>query len=438
MREPAGGPKVAFAVLGCKVNQSEAQALQDLFARHGYQVVPFEEEADVYVVHTCTVTRVAERKCRQAIRRAVRTNPRATVVVSGCYSQVAPEEVGAIPGVAVVVGAKHRSRIVELVERARAGERVALVEPWEDPEPFEELAVESPDRARAFVRVQEGCEGGCTYCIVPRARGPLRSRPPQAVLAEVERLVQAGYREIALTGVNLGAYGLDRGEPGLAGLVRDLAKIPGLGRLRLSSVEPQYFTDELVDTVTGEEKVCPHWHIPLQSGDAATLRRMGRSYSPEEYAAILERLRQRRPDAAVTTDVIVGFPGEDEAAFERSLAFVERMGFSRLHVFAYSPRPGTPAADFPDQVDRRTKEERSRRMRSLGRQLAVAFARRFVGRVLTVLVEREVEGRPGWVQGYSENYVVVRLPGGPEMVGELVPVRITGREGEKLVGERAP
>lgn len=431
-------PRVAFATLGCKVNQSEAEALRALFARHGYRVVPFEDEADVYVVHTCTVTHLSDRKCRQMIRRAVRRNPGATVVVSGCYAQVAPEEVAAIPGVKVVVGTRERGRLVELVEKARTAGPMCLVTPWDKPgtaEAFEELPVAGATRARAFVRIEEGCEEFCTYCIVPLARGPVRSRPPAAARAEVERLVRAGYQEIVLTGVNLGAYGRDLGGVTLAGLLRELVRIPGLGRLRLSSVEPNYFSPDLIAVVTAEEKICPHWHIPLQSGDAAVLRRMGRPYTPEAYAALLGELRRRRPGAAITTDVIVGFPGEDEASFERSLAFVADMAFSRLHVFPYSPRRGTPAASLPDQVEPSVKEERSRRMRALGRRLAQAYAGRFVGQELTVVVEREVAGKKGYVEGHSENYLLVSLSGGPELVGRLVPVRITGRVGEALVGE---
>jgi threonylcarbamoyladenosine tRNA methylthiotransferase MtaB len=419
------------------VNQSEVEAFREQFRRHGYRVVPFEEPAEVYVVHTCTVTHLGDRKCRQAIRRAVRQNPEATVVVSGCYAQVAPEEVLAIPGVRVVVGSKGRRDLVEAVERARASrEPLCLVRPWEEGESFEELPVEGAERARALVRVQEGCDHACTYCLVPRARGPARSRSPEAAREEVKRLVRAGFREIVLTGVNLGAYGRDLGTS-LAALLRELVRVPGLGRLRLSSVEPQYFGPELVGVVAAEEKICPHWHIPLQSGDGAVLRRMGRGYTPEDYRALVERLRRGRPDGAVTTDVIVGFPGEEEAAFGRTLALVEDVGFSRLHVFAYSPRRGTPAAELPGQVPAEVKAERSRRLRALGHRLACAYAERFVGGALTVLVEREAGDRPGRVEGHSENYIRVRLPGGRERIGELVPVRIVRRRGEELEGEPA-
>ncbi|MGB9886034.1 MAG: tRNA (N(6)-L-threonylcarbamoyladenosine(37)-C(2))-methylthiotransferase MtaB [Moorellales bacterium] len=428
-------PRIAFATLGCKVNQSEVEAFREMFRRQGYRVVPFEQEADVYLIHTCTVTHLSDRKCRQVIRRAVRQNPAATVVVTGCYAQVAPEEVAAIPGVRVVVGAKGRQGLVEAVEKARAGrEPLCLVRPWEEGESFEELPVGGAERTRALVRVQEGCDNACTYCLVPQARGPARSRPPEAARAEVERLVRSGFREIVLTGVNLGAYGRDLGTC-LADLLRDLVRVPGLGRLRLSSVEPQHFDPELVAVVTGEEKICPHWHIPLQSGDAATLRRMGRTYTPEEYAALVERLRQGRPEGAVTTDVIVGFPGEDEAAFVRTLAFVEAVGFSRLHVFAYSPRRGTAAAELPGQVSAAVKAERSRRLRALGERLARAYAERFVGRELQVLVERPAKSRPTEVEGHSENYLLVRLPGGQECLGHLIPVRICCRRGEELEGE---
>lgn len=432
------GPRVAFATLGCKMNQSESAAMLGLFCSRGYQPVPFGEQADVYVIHTCTVTGQGDQKCRRMVRRAIRRNPAAKVVVTGCYAQVAPDEVAAIPGVNLVIGTKDRSRIVELVEETGPESSRCLVTPWlPDGGTFEELPLDTVARARAMVRIQEGCEGSCSYCIVPRARGPLRSRSPESARSEVKRLIEAGYREIVLTGVNLGAYGRDLGYITLADLVRDLAALEGMGRLRLSSIEPDYFTDDLVDAVTTLDKVCPHFHIPLQSGDDSTLERMRRRYRLTEYQGLLNRLRRSLPGCAVTTDVIVGFPGESETSFENSYRFVEAMAFSRLHVFPYSPRRGTPAASMPGQVPSPVKHERSTCLRQLGKRMAEDYAGRFVGDQLAIVAETIETGGQGRVQGHTGNYLLTAIPGDAQLIGKLVPVKITARNGDRLMGEQA-
>lgn len=428
---------VAFHVLGCKVNQHEAHGLEELFRRAGYEVVDFTDPADVYVIHTCTVTHLSDRKCRQAIRRAVRTNPQAVVAVSGCYAQVAPEDIQNIPGVDVIVGSTDRHRLVELVAEARSRQQpVYQVRQWRGEEEFEELPVYRWGRARAFVKVEEGCEEGCTYCIVPRARGPVRSRRPERVVAEVERLVNSGYKEIVLTGVHLGAYGRDLDGVDLSTLLTSLVTVPGLHRLRLSSLEPTDFTAALIQVLTTNEVICPHWHIPLQSGADAVLTRMGRRYSTKEFANLVEELRRLRPGAAITTDIIVGFPGETEELFAASLSFVADMEFSRLHVFPFSPRPGTPAAGFAGQVPEEVKVARSRRMRELSSLLARRYAEGFVGRTLEVLVEREVPGRHGWWEGHTPNYLLVWFAAqGRDVEGEIVPVRIRQVGQERVLGE---
>lgn len=428
---------VAFHVLGCKVNQHEARGLEELFRRAGYQVVNFAGPADVYVIHTCTVTHLSDRKCRQAIRRAVRTNPQAVVAVSGCYAQVAPEEIRDIPGVAVIVGSTDRHRLVELAEEAWSRQQpVCQVRPWGGEEEFEELPVSHWGRARALVKVEEGCEEGCTYCIVPRARGPVRSRLPEQVVAEVQRLVANGYKEIVLTGVHLGAYGRDLDDVDLSTLLTSLVAVPGLRRLRLSSVEPTDFTATLVQVLTSHDVICPHWHIPLQSGADVVLDRMGRNYSTREFAGLVGELRRLRPRAAITTDIIVGFPGETEELFAVSLSFVAAMEFSRLHVFPFSPRSGTPAADFAGQVPEEVKGARSRRMRELSSSLARRYAEEFLDRTVEVLVERELPGRRGWWEGHTPNYLLVQFAA-PELDlgGEIVPVRIRQVDQGRVVGE---
>jgi threonylcarbamoyladenosine tRNA methylthiotransferase MtaB len=425
---------VAFYTLGCKVNQYETQGLAALFRERGYRVVPFQERADVYVVNTCTVTHVGDRKSRQLIRRAVRTNPDALVVVTGCYAQVAADEVAAIPGVNLVIGTAGRDRIVDLVEEASAGRRPVLaVEDVEEVRAFEELPGEVGlgGRTRAFLKVQEGCRDFCTYCIVPHARGPLRSRPPERVLELARKVVDKGYRELVLTGTNLGAYGRDLGEANLAGLVNRLAQIPGLRRLRLSSVEPNEITRELVEVVAANPVCCPHFHLPLQSGSDPVLKRMGRRYSIAEFASLVEMIRAQVPEVAVTTDVLVGFPGETDTEHGESLGFVRRLGFAGLHVFIFSRRSRTPAAGFPGQVSYRVKRERSKEMLALDRELRGRFASRYRGRTVEVLVESAADGQAA---GYTRNYLKTVFSGGPELVGRVIKVYVQDTQQGNLRG----
>lgn len=425
---------VAFHTLGCKVNQYDTQSLAGLFIDRGYEVVPFEEPADVYVVNTCTVTNIGDRKSRQMIRRAVRNNPEAVVVVTGCYAQVSCDEVAAIEGVDVVVGTAGRERLVDMVEEAaeKRGLRT-LVQDIEEVGAFEEIPAAGRDRTRAYIKVQEGCRDFCTYCIVPYARGPLRSRPLARTVAEAERLVGLGFREIVLTGTHLGAYGRDCPEEGtLADLVARVAAVPGLLRLRLSSVEPADIEPELLEVMATQPTVCPHLHIPLQSGSDAVLKRMKRRYDTGEFALLVDAVRRRIPDVAITTDVMVGFPGETGEEFAESLAFVEETAFAGLHVFKYSPRKGTPAARYPDQVPSAEKEKRSRKMIALGRKLKNEFARRYLGEIVEVLFEEKTEdGR--WT-GYTGNYQRVVARGEGEFAGKLALVAIKSVERGNLTG----
>ncbi len=429
--------RVALVSLGCKVNQNELEAMRHLFREAGYEPVPFPEKADVYVIHTCTVTHTSDRKSRQLIRRAVRANPEAVVVVTGCYAQVAPEEVLSIPGVDVVVGTRDRHRLVELVEEARKGgtplNAVGVHEPGEE---FEELPVVELSRARAFLKIQEGCEEYCTYCIVPYARGPFRSRAPEAILNEVERLVAKGYLEIVLTGVHTGAYGRDlTGGIDLAGLLKKIVRIPGLQRLRISSVDPLDFTPELKAMLTGEEVICPHYHIPLQSGDDTILERMGRRYSSSYYLDLIASLRSRRPRAAFTSDVMVGFPGETEEQFQNTMAVVKEAALAAIHVFPFSPRRGTPAAAMPGQIAPEVKKERERRLLQLGRRLARQYAREFLNETMAVLVERPLPGHPGVYEGHTGNYLNVAFLAAGDLTGQLVPVRLEELRGGLIWGQ---
>ncbi|AVX30426.1 threonylcarbamoyladenosine tRNA methylthiotransferase MtaB [Carboxydocella thermautotrophica] len=425
---------VAFATLGCKTNQYESEAMASLFRQAGYQVVDFEQPADVYIINTCSVTHLSNRKSRQLIRRAARRG--GLVVVTGCYAQTAPGEVLAIEGVDLVVGTRDRQQLVQLVEEARAGtEPLARVENIMEAAAFEEIApVLEEGRARAFVKIQEGCNNFCSYCIIPYARGPQRSREPARVLAEIQALVERGYQEVVLTGICIGAYGREGGEGDLAWLVEKICRETGICRLRLGSIEPTDLTPALLEIMADYPQVCPHLHIPLQSGCDVTLREMNRHYSTYEYARLLGVVREFLPQAAITTDVIVGFPGESGEHFAATKDFISQMGFARLHVFPYSPRQGTPAAERTDQVPAAVKEKRVKELNQLGRQLARNYGQRFLETIQAVLVEQEY--KDGFWEGLTANYLRVLLPARPEERGQLISVRLIGWRGDYLVGER--
>ncbi|EHQ91717.1 tRNA (N(6)-L-threonylcarbamoyladenosine(37)-C(2))-methylthiotransferase MtaB [Desulfosporosinus youngiae] len=402
---------VCFVTLGCKVNQTESEAMAQLFREAEYQVVSAQEEADVVVVNTCTVTNTGDSKSRQVIRRMIKAHPESVVVVMGCYAQTAPGEVLGIEGVDLVLGTQDRSKILEWIKRVEA-ERVpqnAVRGIW-DAEEFEELPQLSEEhRTRAMLKIQEGCNQFCTYCIIPYARGPLRSRRPEKAIAEARRLVEEGYPEIVLTGIHTGFYGQDLGEEwNLARLVREFDKIPGLRRLRLSSIEPMEYTDELLESIVASDKVCPHLHIPLQSGSDHVLARMNRPYDLSEYKALLGKIRRRIPNLAVTTDIIVGFPGETDEDHASTIRFAKACDFSGIHVFPYSKRQGTPAADYPDQVLKKVKDQRVKELLAVARESQARFSRRFIGDSLEVLIERV--DPEGCAVGHTPHYIQVEIP----------------------------
>ena len=434
---------MALVTLGCKVNQYDTQAMRELLAQAGYREVPFEEKADVYVVNTCTVTATGDQKSRQMIGRAHHTNPEALIVVAGCYAQRAAEEAAAIPGVGLVLGTQDRGKIAQLVAQAAAqkgGARLAVDTLEKKGLPYEGLRVtQSQAHTRANLKIQEGCRQFCTYCIIPYVRGPLRSRAVEDAAQEAERLVAAGHREIVLTGIHLTSYGLDGEEKGrfkgeqLLELLGRLEAIPGLARVRMGSVEPQLLHSRFIEGLRLLKKLCPHWHVSLQSGSAGVLSRMRRTYGPEEYLAALERLRAAFPGVAITTDVMCGFPGETEQEHRESLAFVERAAFSRIHVFTYSPRAGTPAAQMPLQVPRAEKKRRTHEMLRLGERLEAAYMEGLLDTVQEVLFETPVEGMADTSAGYTPSYVHVRCTGAAP--GELAKVKIISRQGEFLTGQ---
>lgn len=429
--------RVAIHTLGCKVNQYESEALASLFRKEGFAIVDYKEPADVYVINTCTVTHLGDRKSRQMIRRAVKVNPDAVVVVTGCYAQTAPGEVLEIPGVDIVVGTQDRGRLLDLVKEARQSRvPINVVADIMQAAEFEELPIlDYETRTRAFIKIQEGCSNFCTYCIVPYARGPLRSRPEDRIMAEAEHFIREGFKEIVLAGIHTGAYGLDRKEGRcLAELVQRVASLPGLKRLRLSSIEPMDITFDLINVMAENPVVCRHLHISLQSGDDSILQKMNRHYTSGEFARLVATVRDRIPGVAVTTDIMVGFPGETDEHFENSYLFVEAIGFAGVHIFKYSPRRGTKAAGFPDQVAPEKKDERSHRLIKLGEKMFQNFAGKFIGADLEVLVEQRHSKRSKFYEGLTDNYLRVLVPGSNDMRGRFVTARLEKVKGEYLQG----
>lgn len=435
---------VAFHTLGCKVNFYDTEGIWQLFQQAGYRQVPFDADADVYVINTCTVTNTGDKKSRQMIRRAVRQNPDATVVVTGCYAQVAPEEVAAIHGVDLVVGNDRKSQMVDLVQQVRQEQHpFGAVGNILKTREFEELDVPVfEDRTRASLKIQDGCNNFCTFCIIPYARGLIRSRRPENILRQAQKLVAAGYREIVLTGIHTGGYGADLTNYRLADLLVELEQIEHLHRIRISSIEASEIDEQLIDVLTKSNKVCRHLHIPLQAGHDQVLRKMNRHYTVSEYADKLEKVRNALPDAAITSDVIVGFPGETDVYFEHTETFIREQKFAQLHVFPYSPRRGTPAAKFINQVDETVKNERVSRLISLSENLTKRYAQSFVGKSLEVIPEGPLSiNEPGskaflsqssggtWLMGHADNYlrVAFQVPDTTDavgLIGEVCEIQI--------------
>ncbi len=423
-------PNVAFYTLGCKVNFYDTEAIWQLFKNEGYEQVDFEQKAaDVYVINTCTVTNTGDKKSRQIIRRAVRRNPEAIIAVTGCYAQTSPAEIMAIPGVDLVVGTQDRDKLMTYIADIQNDRKpMNAVRNIMKTREFEELDVpDFSDRTRAFLKIQEGCNNFCTFCIIPWSRGLSRSRKPESVLNQARQLVDAGYKEIVLTGIHTGGYGDDLENYRLADLLKDLDQIDGLERIRISSIEASQIDDEMIAVLNGSPKMCRHLHIPLQAGDDAILKRMRRKYTTAEFAEKIRRIHEAMPGVAITTDVIVGFPGETEEQFENGYRFKEQMKFAEMHVFPYSKRTGTPAARMEDQVDEEIKHERVHKLIDLSERMQAAYGREWVGKVLDVIPEREAKGQEGQglVSGYTDNYIQVVLNGDPSLIGKLCRVRIT-------------
>lgn len=431
--------KIAFYTLGCKVNQADTASMENLFLRSGHQLVSFDGEADVYIINTCVVTNTGQRKSRQTIHRAIRKNPNALIVVTGCYPQTAAEEVKAIAGVDMIIGNQDRAQIVQLVEERlahRQTDTLDAVHKLTASTAFEEMAAGNiTDKTRAFLKIQEGCNQFCTYCIIPYARGPLRSRSLESISTETQRLISAGFKEIVLIGIHLGCYGKENPDgPTLYDAVKTVLDVPGVQRLRLGSLESVEVEPRLLTLMQEDARFCRHLHLPLQSGCDKTLQAMHRPYTTAKFKTLLADIKTKVPDIAITTDVIAGFPGETEADFETTCKFAESCGFSKMHIFPFSARKGTPAEKFAGAVTEAVKKERADILGRIDETMHKTFLQAMVGQNAEVLFEQPAG--EDYFEGLTGNYqrVFVKI-GGRNLGGEILPVKITAFDGEKLLGE---
>jgi threonylcarbamoyladenosine tRNA methylthiotransferase MtaB len=425
--------KIAFHTLGCKVNQNDTESMTSLFRERGHEIVPFEAVADVYVINTCAVTNLGERKSRQSIRRAAAIKPRPVVVVTGCYAQTASGEVAGIPGVNLVIGMAERPRLAELVEEyCKDRHNLVRVGDISREKSWIKLPVSHlTERTRATLKAQEGCDQFCSYCIVPLARGRVRSLPLVEAFNEFRNLVDSGFREIVLTGIHLGAYGKDRGLT-LTDLLMEVLKVPGDYRIRLGSIEPNEFDDRLLNIILNNNRICQHLHIPLQSGSDRILKLMNRHYTVAYYSRLLNRIRRENPLIAIGADLIVGFPGETDSDFEDTCSFLIEQSFSRIHVFRFSPRKGTPAASFPGRVPGGIQEERSRKVQAIALRSSSDYARKFLGKQAEVLLEEKTDA--GWT-GLTGEYLRAEVTTKEDLKNSIKTLLITGVSGNILKGK---
>jgi len=429
--------RVALTTLGCKVNQYETAEIEAGLVARGFTIVPFNDEADIYIINTCTVTHRTDYQSRQLIRRAHRANPSAVIVATGCYAQTAPERLAELPGVTLVVGTEAKGDIPRMLEEMTAVSPGVIISDTACIQAFSSVPLAHfPGHTRAFLKIQDGCCAFCSYCIIPYARGKSRSLAQDSVIAQIERFSTAGFREVVLTGIHLGLYGHDLSPR--TDIVQLLGRIEELGcidRLRISSIEPMEITEGLITLMAESTMVCRHLHIPLQSGDDGILASMGRHYTTGQFRAVIETLRTAVPEIAIGMDVMVGFPGEGEREFTTTRDFLEGLPIAYLHVFPYSKRPGTAAAGFPGHVDERVKKERAGELRALGRRKRIAFNETFIGRNLSVLIEEKRDRTTGLCRGFSDNYIPVLIEDGNRFQSNtIVDIRAYGTCDESLMG----
>jgi len=424
----------AFLTLGCKVNSYETEAIRGMFEAAGYEIVDFKEVADVYVINTCTVTNIADRKSRQMLHQARKRNPDAVIAAVGCYVQAKEEELLADSSVDLVIGNNRKSEIVRLVENYMSDKAdYNMVVDIDKEREYEELPIISGmERTRAFIKIQDGCNRFCSYCIIPYVRGRVRSRNEQDIAEEVKKLASNGYKEFVLTGIHISSYGTERSgntEDGskdmpLARLIKSISQIPGVERIRLGSLEPGIITEAFVKEIAGIKQFCPHFHLSLQSGSNTVLMRMNRKYTAEEYEGKVRLIREYFENPAFTTDVIVGFPGETGEEFEETLNFVQKIGFSHIHVFKYSKREGTKAAKMPHQVPEAVKQYRSNELISVAKKMSMDYKSLFLGKIEKILFEEEIEIDGKIYQiGHNERYLKFALRSDENMINRIIRVK---------------
>ncbi|MGL4790789.1 MAG: tRNA (N(6)-L-threonylcarbamoyladenosine(37)-C(2))-methylthiotransferase MtaB [Anaerotignaceae bacterium] len=430
---------VASFALGCKVNQVESEAVAEAFSHNGYDVVSIEEVADVYVINTCTVTNLGDKKSRQIIRRCKKQNPNSIVVVTGCYAQTSAEDVKKIEGVNIVIGTKGRNTIVEEVEKYRRNEGIIDDEVVDkvgeimEEKVFEPISIRKlMGRTRAYMKIQDGCSQFCSYCIIPHARGPVRSRPEEEVINEVKILAENGFKEVVLTGIHVTSYGKELKNTNLLQVVEKIHSIEGIERIRFSSIEPNIITEEFMKSLSSLGKVCRHFHLSLQSGCNKTLVAMNRKYTAEKYMNAVEIIRKYWGDVAITTDVIVGFPNESDEDFKECYDFAKKINFSKIHVFPYSPKKGTVAEKMSNQVLPKIKTDRSKVLLELSEEMSKAFVENLIGKEVTVLFEQNSGGN--LYEGHTSNYINVTVESEANLKNQLLPVIIESVENEKAFG----
>ncbi len=426
--------RVSFYTIGCKLNFAETSTIGEEFKKHGFEIVEFGQSSDVCVINTCSVTENADRDCRRIIHKALKTSPNAFIIVTGCYAQLRPDEIAKIEGVDLVLGSNEKFKIFDYVGDFQKNYHAQIfVSPVVETDEFN-IASSTPasDRTRAFLKVQDGCDYNCSYCTIPLARGKSRSPSIDTIVEKAKTLAQLGYKEIVLSGVNVGDYGRKIGTS-LFELAKELEKIEGIKRIRISSIEPNLLTEEMIDYFINSEKICNHFHIPLQSGSDEILRKMRRRYTTELYRKRIEYIKSQNPDVCIGADVIVGFPGETEKHFEITCKFINELPISYLHVFTYSERPNTDAMNLPSKVPMEERHRRSEMLRNLGLKKKNAFYKQMVGKTLDVLWESEIKN--GMIFGFTGNYVKVKTEYKQSLVNEILPVKITGVENLVAVGE---
>lgn len=425
--------KVALYTLGCRVNQYETEGIAEKFIKSGYEVVDFDNYADVYVINTCTVTSISDKKSRKMLRKAKKINTESVIVAAGCYAQVSPNEIAQIDEVDIIVGTDEKGKIPQLVEDfIRDRKKIKHIDNIMSIREFEELEIdEYQDKTRGFLKIQDGCDRFCSYCMIPYARGPVRSRKPDNVMKEIRKLASNGYKEIILSGIHVASYGKDLGNIGLSDIIEMASKIDGIERIRIGSVDPMFFSNDVIKKLGNINKFCPHFHLSLQSGCDETLIRMNRRYTTREYEDVINKLRGTFTDVSITTDIIVGFPGETDEEFDTTYKFLERIKLSKMHIFKYSPRKGTKAAEIEDHITPEIKEKRSSALIKLDEKLEREFIEKYIGKTVDVLFE---EGNNDTYNGYTKNYLRVQTNSDKDIRGDIIKAKLVQNKGNLAIG----